>query len=105
MNASAANCETFTLDFGGGVRLSVCVNFARLVGPVNGWQGDFYAVAQTGQLRRKQARRCLPWFAEVFSSVSARTNKTIIAMLPNPEGPPLMLMCAPNEPPEWASLP
>ncbi len=105
MSAPAANCETFTLDFGGGVRLSVCVNFARLVGPANGWQGNFYTVAQSGQLRRKQARRCLPWFAEVFSGVSARTNKAIVAMLPNPDGPPLMLVCEPDEPPEWLALP
>jgi hypothetical protein len=105
MKPPAANCETFMLDFGGGVRLSVCVNFARLVGPAVGWQGDFYTVAQTGQLRRKQARRCLPWFAEIFSGVSARTNKAIVAILPNPEGPPLALVCEPTAPPEWVSLP
>lgn len=105
MSAPAASCETFTLDFGEGVRVSVCVNFARLVGPSDGWHGDFYTITEAGTFRRKHARRCLPWFAEVFSGVSARTNKPIVGMLPNPDGPPLLLVCEPNEPPQFIALP
>lgn len=105
MSEPATNCETFALDFGNGARVTVRVDYSRIGSPAAAPCGGFFAIAYQGPLRRRDRKRCPDWFAETFAAVANRANRAIVLAFPADDGPPRALVCEPDAPPEWVSLP
>lgn len=105
MNAPGANCETFTLDFGTGRRVSVMVDYSRIGSPPAAPCGGFFAISSPEHLFGKERKQCHAWFAETFAAVARRANRAVVLVFPGDDGQPLALVCEPDAPPEWVSLP
>ena len=104
MNDQTDRRETFTLDFGDGVRTTLAIDFGKLAQRADEWQADFFAVKHRGKARPSHRQRYVEWFCSVMAQVATRANKSLV-VAPLPDGRRGAVVFEPSQPPEFFALP